>query len=1259
MTSNKRNHERFSYEHQALLVVPGFAPVGCQMANVCAGGMWLSEIASDSLSQHLSKLLSRGQSQWVEVHLFCAAEGGEEHYAIASEVRRSSHDGIGLRFIESQEGLVDTLRVLSRKLGANRLSYVPKSQRARGLEQFIERAEAGFTRLLTIFLARFFAAPFADPTGTGETISAQRKGPPAKVAKLKVIPGKKHALFDLWAESLHQIWRQRLQMLAKPEREAAMLSELSVVDKNQFENWLELQLVTRRISDMYRADIFRLNQYLGHLLRQPVEDRHNPLSPTFLCQLLHDFEEREANLNKTQHTLLNAAFEDTLADNLAPLYQELSELFEQMGLRAIALTSMRASAGSLGNGDRAAEVDNPQAAVAESSMTGVPAAMISADPVAEIGKPGNVVNFLEALSRRTSSVNEAPAEADDGRPSVDSRLLALSALRSHRQQVQSLSVIEGSPLQQIMGQITAGDLGELPHEVTDRLHIVDQVLVPPSHCEGDLQALLLALKGPLAEVLLEDDEFLINPGHPVRRLVNLFFRLINSDSSVSRQSRSLLSEVVQKLAHSIDDTAVIQQLTGRLEESLQRQQRIFEHTAERISRKYEGQDRLQRARVKVGQRLDALFGQSKIPLILDNLLDSGWQHKLVMEVLREGEDGPLVARDLARIKEFSIFLTGIALDTLPPEIDLERAGRKVLKDVAGELRESYKPLEANAAIDELKALLADPSLVEFVQYRSRMPDSDTAESAGEWRDDEGLDRWLDRVAALRPGDWLEYAESGRHMQRLRLVWSDEEAVKFVFITEQGLQEKQMSLVSVAVAMRDGYLTLASQMPPEWIDKCLFQLVNDLYGKMAYQALHDPLTGCIYRHEMEKYLDFCLIRCKTDNVVAALIWLDIDQFRVVNNSYGTAIGDRMLQQTGRLFGAWLESTTGESRLGRMGGNEFALLLYPSDYSDALDKAQTLIGRFSRHEFDFDGVKLFASISAGVILLNADSLYAGNVINRVSLACGVAKSKGGNQVHIYRETDEGQLQQQQLFDWARRIDQMLGENRLNLRAQKIQPAPDQEAFPKYEILLDMPQEDGKQVSPQVFVEAAERLRRSVMVDKWVVHRALEWMRQNPVKLAEISELTINLSGLSMSDDEFLHFLESEFRQGGFPPEKVCFELTETAAVASIQYTADFIRTLRQFSCRFALDDFGTGFSSYAYLQSLPVDYLKIDGIFIRDIDTNMTNYAMVKSITELGQYLGIGVIAECVENQAAADTVIELGVQWLQGWHIEKPRPLDSL
>lgn len=867
-------------------------------------------------------------------------------------------------------------------------------------------------------------------------------------------------------------------------------------------------------------------------------------------------------------------------------------------------------------------------------------------------RAGNVVDFLKAQSRRAPTTAKSEAAGDAARREV------LAALRLHRREIGAPDVDEDPSLERLLGQLTALEPDALPNEVATRLQLVDQVLAPPPHCEDEVQALMQALRIPLAELLLEGDAFLEDAAHPARQVVNRVYRLIGAGTPASRHVRALLDEVSRTLGGKAVGPDDWQRLLARLDEGLQRQQRVLEHTAERISRKYEGQERLLRARVVVGQRLDALFGRSKIPLILDTLLQVGLQHKLVLQVLREGEDGPVLARDLRRVKALGQFLTGIALDTLPPEVDIPRATRRILGSLGEELRDSPQPLEVRAATEELTAELADPALIEFVPYVSRLPatESGLARSRVE---DESLDRWLDRVMALRPGAWLEYRATPDDIQRLRLVWSDQDAVHFVFLTEQGLQERQMTLECVAREMRDGRLEPTPQVPSEWVDRCLFKLVNDLYGKMAAQALRDPLTGCLYRHEFEKHLALALARCRTQAATTALIWLDIDQFHVVNNSYGTATGDLMLREVGRLFGAWLSG--GDDRLlARMGGNEFAFLFDTADHAAALDLTQRMVRDFASHDFVLAEVHLTATLSAGILLLDAQSPETGDVINRVALACKMAKDKGGNQVYVYRESDQGPQQHQQVFDWARRIDQLIADGGLRLRAQRIQPLDeDPQTLPKFEILLELPAEDGKPVSPQAFVQAAERLRRSVAVDRWVVHTALEWMRSHPERLSGLGELTINLSGHSMSDDEFLHFLENEFRSGGFPAHKVCFELTETVAVASIHYTADFIRTLRQYGCRFALDDFGTGFSSYAYLQSLPVDYLKIDGIFVRDIDTNMTNYAMVKSITELGQYLGMSVIAECVENQSVADTIAELGVQWMQGWHIERPRPLDSL
>ncbi len=216
-----------------------------------------------------------------------------------------------------------------------------------------------------------------------------------------------------------------------------------------------------------------------------------------------------------------------------------------------------------------------------------------------------------------------------------------------------------------------------------------------------------------------------------------------------------------------------------------------------------------------------------------------------------------------------------------------------------------------------------------------------------------------------------------------------------------------------------------------------------------------------------------------------------------------------------------------------------------------------------------------------------------------------------------------------------------------------------LPFYEILLGVKDDHGKTTSPEPFILAAEKYKKNVIVDTWVVSQVIDWMRYNPDNLKKLSGFNVNLSGHSLSDNQFMEFLEQQFRQGGFPASKICFEITETAAVLNINYTADFMREMKRSGCYFALDDFGTGFSSYAYLQKLPVDFLKIDGVFVRDINENMTNYAMVKSISELSRFLGMATIAECVEDQAGLDALNEIGVEYVQGFHIEKPLLLTDL
>ncbi|NNM52642.1 MAG: EAL domain-containing protein [Pseudomonadales bacterium] len=247
------------------------------------------------------------------------------------------------------------------------------------------------------------------------------------------------------------------------------------------------------------------------------------------------------------------------------------------------------------------------------------------------------------------------------------------------------------------------------------------------------------------------------------------------------------------------------------------------------------------------------------------------------------------------------------------------------------------------------------------------------------------------------------------------------------------------------------------------------------------------------------------------------------------------------------------------------------------------------------------------------------------------------------------------------WVSRLNQALDEGRLELRCQMIAPLSAEAELDglHYEILLSMQNDDGSLISPGEFMQAAERYNRMQAVDRWVIENVLRWMAVNPEKLAMLGGFSINLSGHSLNDEGLMEFIFQQFSQYDVQRSKLCFEVTETTAIANLADAADFIREMKRIGCKFALDDFGAGMSSYAYLKNLPVDFIKIDGSFIKNLDKDKADYAMVKSIHEMAKLLGKATIAEYVENQAILECLREIGVDFVQGYEIEKPRLLSGL
>jgi len=430
----------------------------------------------------------------------------------------------------------------------------------------------------------------------------------------------------------------------------------------------------------------------------------------------------------------------------------------------------------------------------------------------------------------------------------------------------------------------------------------------------------------------------------------------------------------------------------------------------------------------------------------------------------------------------------------------------------------------------------------------------------------------------------------------------------------------------------------------------------LANQIAYQARHDMLTGLYNRSEFERHIGELL--SELHRYPADQHWLcfaDLDQFKVVNDTCGHLAGDELLKQVADVFRHHLRDT---DLVARTGGDEFAMILRHCHEPDAHQVIERIRRDLCEYRFCWDDKAFTIGASFGLVPITADSGSLYDLLSAADTACYSAKDHGRNRIHVYRPDDDAIARREVEMHWVHEITSALEDGRFTLRCQPIVPARDADGAPLHvEMLLRMTGRDGTLSPPMAFIPAAERYNLMNLIDRWVVTRTLE-------AFADYREpgdwlLSINLSAHSLCDDEFLPFLEQALAQSSIDPGHLCFEITETAAIANLTRAIAFMRRMKAMGCRFSLDDFGSGLSSFGYLKTLPVDYLKIDGSFVRDIGDDPIDLALVESINQIGHILGIETIAEYVESDEIRHRLAQIGVDYLQGYHIARPEPVSEL
>jgi len=347
------------------------------------------------------------------------------------------------------------------------------------------------------------------------------------------------------------------------------------------------------------------------------------------------------------------------------------------------------------------------------------------------------------------------------------------------------------------------------------------------------------------------------------------------------------------------------------------------------------------------------------------------------------------------------------------------------------------------------------------------------------------------------------------------------------------------------------------------------------------------------------------------------------------------------------------------LARLGGDEFGLLLAGCPLEEALPIVDGIRAHVEEFRFNWEGKAFAIGVSIGLVQIAAGETL-GRLLSAADSACYAAKDAGRNRIHIYQADDEQLLERRGEMLWVNRIRQALDEDLLRLYVQPIMQVNGKSTSPSYEVLVRLLGEDGSVIPPGAFMPAAERYAMATAIDRWVIGNFLAWTgdycRRHP---QEPGTYSINLSAASLGEDSFLEFVLETLARHSVPPQCICFEITETSAIANLSRAVIFMQRLKAIGCRFALDDFGSGLSSFAYLKTLPVDFLKIDGVFVKDIETDPIARAMVSSINTIGHEMGLLTVAEFVESEGILEGLRELGVDYAQGYHLGRPHPLTDV
>jgi diguanylate cyclase (GGDEF)-like protein len=1273
--SEKRRYRRRGTNVEAVMTVGETASIQCAILDFCEQGLFLQ------LTQPTSIGLQKGKE--TKIYFSAHTESAREYFQIDAQIARVDNNGVGVAFTNISEAM---FAALTKSTNAGSIAahskdprfFLTSSNQERFRKEFKQMLEKNMPALLRVFFSDVedelekkhdFAHNFRDVAAQSNLISVVRLN---KEKLITAFCGDVTNHIDFTSDK------------DKPKQPSDVReSDLSLVEKDTFEDWLSFSTLIRKITAQYKNQLYQLELKLSYVTCFPRYLIKNPIDPERLCE---SFRDEIASIEDSVATkkILYTAFQTTLSKQLSALYNIFDALLVQHGAPSgiaqdiiwkrnyptASKPSEFPEEGFSGLGQHPLpSFDNSSYhyddTVRHSAPESPPQRLVSHPPVTQtVSRLFDLIQQNLAASRGgVAELNQPQGQVSAVHPVVseyspDELLVALTKLQASRV-AQPLSEETGTSLlnQLEESMATSAYFGDksVSSEDKAKLDVYDQLfqaLLSELALTPNIKSYLESIKVPLMALTLQDPEFLNSENHPARNLLNQLFALdsaINQNKVVKNaQVKNVLDKLVSKVAQgSINNPDIFAKANEELKEISAPINRSREANIRRVIELYEGKQKLEKARQTIQLEIDECLSGKTVPNVIQALLESGWQHLLLMTELNDE------AEDKQRYLEVIVELVGwyTDLDKLPEEqysvieMELEFINQKLGTACTNAFTH-------NKIMEELNATLVG---VGFPRIRKAIDKSFIQPKAKTPPNEFISDRWYLEVDQFEVGEWFTFSLEREAFEPLKLVWVGEIPQIYVFVNRDGYKKQELTRNELAELLQSGVVAQIENLDEPVMDRATTTMLQQMQDKLIHSVSHDTVTNLPNRKRFINLIKEKIV--SIGDLPHVLGYLEIEDFRIITNVCGLVGGDRLLQQVARLMS---EKLGNDSAVARLGDKTFGFLLQNVTSDEGKAAAQKIRDLINKSNFVWNDKSYTISVSIGLVPIMNGMQNAEDLLQKADTVNISASRAGHNRIQVYQENDESLKTQTDIHEWAGRIDRIFSENRLFARCQMIAPInPEKNSHSHYEILLGVRDEEGNIIPPDNFIPAVERCQRMPEIDRWVVENVFTWIVDNRRIFDSIGGFAINLSGQSLNSEEFLNYLKDRLAVQDVPPDKITFEVTESVAAGSLAFTKRFIREIKQFGCKFSLDDFGTGYSSYSYLKSLDVDYLKIDGSFIKDIANSLTDQVMVNSMNEIAHSLELETIAEYVENMTIHTILKEIGVDYAQGWGIHKPTPLYEL